>query len=145
MSYRSHTAAPSRVFDHLYDPTYLTSDPKNVYKEDCIALTRSAPIHVYPVFKSMFSELNQDQRNCYAYQKNTLPFYPNIISNSSKMTVRRELCVTGADRTKFFSNAIGNTRTVNVGLMAEGSIESADDMQVIRYRSTSIQTTYRSV
>lgn len=142
MSYRSHTAAPSRVFDHLYDPVFTTSDRKNVYKEDCIALTRSAPIHVYPVFGSMFSELNHEQRNCYAYQKNVLPYF----SHSNPSLPGKKLSVTGADRSKFFSNPKGNIRTINVGLMADESMESIEEeAQVIKYRSTSIQTTFRLV
>jgi hypothetical protein len=140
MSYRSHTAAPSRVFDHLYDPLFTTSDPKNVYKENCIALTRSAPIHVYPVYDSMFSELHHEQRNCYAYQKNTLPHF--IHTGASKTS--KKFSVTGADRSKFFSNPMGNIRTINVGLMAaEESMESIEETQIIKYRSCSIQTTYR--
>lgn len=140
MSYRSHAAAPSRVFDHLYDPIFTTSDPKNVHKENCIALTRSAPIHIYPVYKSMFSELNHQQRNCYAYQKNTLPHF----SDPNPPPVPQKLSVTGADRSKFFCNPMGNVRTINVGLMAEEeSLASVEEKQVIRFRSTSIQTTYR--
>ena len=139
MSYRSHTAAPSRVFDHLYDPIFTTSDLKNVYKENCIALTKSAPINVYPVYKSMFSELSREQRNCYSYQKNDLPHF----SLRKNKDVSANVSVTGADRSKFFSNPLGNIRTINVGLMAEESSESIEDAQTIKYRSTSIQTTYR--
>ena len=139
MSYRSHTAAPSRVFDHLYDPIFTTSDPKNVYKENCIALTRSAPIHVYPVYRSMFSELNHEERNCYAYQKNVLPHFPFPTTPPSS----NKVAVTGADRSKFFSNPMGNIRTINVGLMAEERPESVVETQIIKFKSTSIQTTFR--
>lgn len=139
MSYRSHTAAPSRVFDHLYDPLFTTSDPKNVYKENCIALTRSAPIHVYPVYRSMFSELSKEQRNCYAYQRNVLPHFPHF----SAVDEVKQLSVTGADRSKFFSNPMGNVRTINVGLTADESIDSIDETQIIKFRTTSIQTTFR--
>lgn len=140
MSYRSHTAAPSRVFDHLYDPLFTTSDLKNVSKENCIALTHSAPIHVYPVYHSMFSELNHEQRNCYAYQKNVLPHVPFALNPSPDA---KKLSVTGADRSKFFSNPMGNIRTINVGLMADESLESIEESQLVKYKSTSIQTTFR--
>lgn len=144
MSYRSHTAAPSRVFDHLYDPIFTTSDPKNVYKENCIALTRSAPINVFPVYKSMFSELSREQRNCYAYQKNDLPHF-SFGSNYNDSAAN--VSVTGADRSKFFSNPLGNVRTIsaamiNVGLMAEDKTETVET-QIVKYRTTSIQTSYR--
>lgn len=140
MSYRSHTAAPSRVFDHLYDPIFTTSDPKNVYKENCIALTRSAPIHVFPDYGSMFSELNHERRNCYAYQKNVLPRFSTF--NRSQPPTKAS--VTGSDRAKFFSNPMGNVRTVNVGLMAEETVVGGnDDTQFVKFRSMSIQTTFR--
>ncbi|KAG5679257.1 hypothetical protein PVAND_008837 [Polypedilum vanderplanki] len=140
MSYRSHVAAPSRVFDHLYDPIFTTSDQKNVYKENCVALTRSAPIHVYPVYDSMFTELNYEERNCYAYQRNTLPF---IASTKQQQQQERNISVTGVDRPKFFSNPISNIRTMNIGLMADkNAIESHDESQV-KYKTTAMQTVYR--
>jgi hypothetical protein len=154
MTYRSHVAAPSRVFDHLYDPIFTTSDPKNVYKEDCIALTRSAPIHVYPVYNSMFSELSYDERNCYAYQKNVLPIHPTSTSiatstnnNMAGDEVKRKIVsVTGKDRQKFFTNPISNIRTLNVGLMptknANDEHDDDDDLKV-KYRTTEVQTLYR--
>lgn len=140
MSYRSHTAAPSRVFDHLYDPLFTTSDQKNVHKEDCIALMRSAPIQVYPVFNSMFSELSYEERNCYAYQKNTLPHHPNISTNKNYW--KRSVVVTGADRPKFFTNPLNNIQTINIGLMAEENFESGSESEE-RYRTMAIQTVYR--
>jgi hypothetical protein len=140
MSYRSHVAAPSRVFDHLYDPNFTTSDRKNVYKENCVALTRSAPIHVYPVYDSMFTELNYEERNCYAYQRNVLPF----VSTQDAVQKNRLASVTGVDRPKFFSNPISNVRTINVGLMADKSaIESHDEELQVKYRTTAMQTVYR--
>lgn len=142
MSYRSHTAAPSRVFDHLYDPLFTTSDQKNIHKEDCIALMRSAPIQVYPVFNSMFSELTYEDRVCYAYQKNTLPQYPNIISSNGNYW-KRSVVVTGADRPKFFTNPLNNVQTFNVGLMAEEeNFESGSESEE-RYKTMAIQTIYR--
>lgn len=149
MSYRSHAAAPSRVFDHLYDPIFTTSDPKNVYKEDVTALTRSAPIHIYPTYHSMFSELSYEERNSYAYQKNVLPFYPTTSKVYKQQQQRQNddekklISVTGVDRPKFFSNPISNIRTINIGLMADKSIESKDVEMQVKYRTTSIQTVYR--
>lgn len=137
MTYRSHTAAPSRVFDHLYDPNFTSSDQRNVYKEDCVALMRSAPIQIYPVLDSMFSELSYEERNCYAYQKNTLPFNPG----PPGYIKRSSLCVTGADRSKFFKNPINNVQTMNVGLMADESY-SYTNIQV-KINTTGVQTIYR--
>ena len=139
MSYRSHSVAPTRVFDHLYDPIFTTSDPKNIYKENCIALTRSAPIRVYPVYNSMFSELSYEERNCYAYQKNALPLHMqhNTFQNG------KSLSISGAERSKYFCNPISNTRTINVGLMADKSIENRENNAHKIFRNTSIQTLYR--
>lgn len=138
MSYRSHVAAPSRVFDHLYDPVFTTSDSKNVYKENCIALTRSAPIRVYPVYNSMFSELCYEERNCYAYQKNVLPF----IAPENKFSSEKLTSITGPDRPKFFCNPLSNVRTINVGLMADKHAENENEM-IKQYKSKAMQTLYR--
>jgi hypothetical protein len=140
MSFRSHCAAPTRVFDHLYDPVFTTSDPKNLYKENCVALTRSAPIRVYPVYNSMFSELSYEERNCYAYQKNELPLH---FSCNDSQNNKKCFSITGTERSKFFCNPISNTRTINVGLMADKSIEIRNNNDEKNVRNTSIQTLYR--
>lgn len=139
MTYRSHTTAPSRVFDHLYDPLFTTSDQKNVYKEDCIALMRSAPIQVYPVFNSMFSEMCYEERNCYAYQKNALPHYPG---GSSSTRSKKTLLIAGSDRPKFFTNPINNTQTINIGLMVEEKVKIDRDING-RFQTACVQTVYR--
>jgi hypothetical protein len=139
MTYRSHTAGGSRVFDHLYDPIFTSSDRKNVYKEDCIALMRSAPIQIYPVLDSMFTEMPYEERNCYAYQKNVLP-YSSDFSNSMK---QKTLCVTGADRAKFFKNPLNNIQTLNVGLMASEEENIAIDNIQFSITTTGVQTIYR--
>lgn len=138
MSYRSHVAAPSRVFDHLYDPIFRTSDSKNLYKENCIALTRSAPIRVYPVYNSMFSELSYEERNCYAYQKNVLPF----IAPEKELMNDKCSTISGTDRPKFFSNPLSNIRTINIGLMADNYMENVDESSK-KHKNKSIQTVYR--
>jgi hypothetical protein len=140
MTYRSHTTAPSRVFDHLYDPLFTTSDRKNVYKEDCIALMRSAPIQVYPVFNSMFSEMCYEERNCYAYQKNALPHYPG---GTSATRSKKTLFIAGSDRPKFFTNPINNAQTINIGLMVEEKVKIDRDANG-RFQTTAcVQTVYR--
>jgi hypothetical protein len=87
----------------------------------------------------MFSELSHEQRNSYAYQRNVLPHF-SLFSSVEEV---KQLSVTGADRSKFFSNPMGNVRTINVGLMADESIDSLEETQIIKYRTTSIQTTFR--
>lgn len=144
MTYRSHSTAPSRVFDHLYDPLFTTSDQKNVYKEDCIALMRSAPIQVYPVFNSMFSEMCYEERNCYAYQKNALPHYPGGSNSSSRSSRKKTLLITGSDRPKFFTNPINNTQTINIGLMVEEKVKIDRDINGRSIQTTAcVQTVYR--
>lgn len=138
MTYRSHTAASSRVFDHLYDPIFTSSDERNVFKEDCIALMRSAPIQIYPVLDSMFSEMSYEERNCYAYQKNTLPFTPSFSSSFKP----KPLCVTGADRTKFFKNPLCNERSMSFGLMTCEDVSYTTNVE-ININTTGVQTIYR--
>lgn len=142
MTYRSHTAAPSRVFDHLYDPIFTSSDRRNVYKEDCIALMRSAPIQIYPVLNSMFTEMPYEERNCYAYQKNVLPYSPDFFSNSVK---EKSLCVTGADRSKFFKNPLNNVQTINVGLMANEEENIPYNNVQFGITTIGVQTTFRYI
>lgn len=116
-SYRSHVVAPSRVFDHLYDPTFTTSSPKALYRENCIALTRSAPIHVHPSDRAMFSELQYEPRNFYVYQRNVLPNLPSISGHEiemSRASQQQPPAVTGADRSRFFATPSGNARTINI-------------------------------
>lgn len=139
MSFRSHSVAPTRVFDHIFDPIFTTSDPKNLYKENCIALTRSAPIRVYPVYNSMFSELSYEDRNCYAYQRNELPLH--FTYNNSQ--IKNYCSISGTERSKFFCNPVTNTRTVNIGLMANKNIESRNRNEDKNVHNTSIQTSYR--
>ncbi|CAG9799198.1 unnamed protein product [Chironomus riparius] len=139
MSFRSHSVAPTRVFDHLFDPIYTTSDPKSLYKENCIALTRSAPIRVYPVYNSMFSELSYEERNCFAYQRNELPLHFKCNNSQNK----KYYSVVGKERSNFFCNPINNCRRVNVGLMADKSIENRNNKEDKNVDSTFIQTLYR--
>lgn len=139
MSYRSHTAAPSRVFDHLYDPVFTSSDRRNIYKEDCIALMRSAPIQIYPVLNSMFTEVPYEERCSYAYQKNVLPYSPDF-SNPMR---NKPLCVTGADRSKFFKNPLNNVQTINIGLMTNEDENLSFNNVEFGIKTTGIQTTYR--
>lgn len=139
MSFRSHSVAPTRVFDHLFDPIYTTSDPKSLYKENCIALTRSAPIRVYPVYNSMFSELSYEERNCFAYQRNELQLHFKCNNSQNK----KYYSVVGKERSNFFCNPINNCRRVNVGLMADKSIENRNNKEDKNVDSTFIQTLYR--
>lgn len=93
----------------------------------------------------MFTEMPYEERNCYAYQKNVLPYNPNFsqISYSSYSVKQKSLCVTGADRTMFFKNPLNNVRTINVGLMAnEDENMSCNNMQ-FGITTTGVQTTFR--
>jgi hypothetical protein len=143
MSYRSHIVAPSRVFDHLYDPNYVTSSSKSFYRENCVALARSAPIHVYPSDNAMFSELHYEQRNYYVYQKNALPHLPPISNDATNAMVS----VTGTDRSKFFSTPACNLKTISVDLLTAAesgkSAKQQQQEQQIKSKSTSIQTLFR--
>lgn len=71
--YKGHVTAPNRAFDHLYDPLYLTADIKDIHKQNRCALTRTAPVNIYPVYENMFTDLNQCPRNIYSFQQNSLP------------------------------------------------------------------------
>lgn len=78
MSYKSHITAPTRIFDHLYDPLYITSSGKDIWRANVNALTQSAPIHIIPVYKTMFTDLPQRSRNVHIMQRNPLPCFPSF-------------------------------------------------------------------
>lgn len=140
MSYRSHVVAPSRVFDHLYDPNFITSSSKNLYRENCVALARSAPIHVHPSDNAMFSELHYEHRNFYVYQKNVLPHLPPISHNDVNANITS---VTGIDRSKFFSTPACNLKAINVEARSEIDVTKPSRQEVVKSKSTSIQTVFR--
>lgn len=73
MTYKSHRAGAGRVFDHLYDPIYTTS-ASNSNRENYKSLSKSAPLHVCPIFRTMFTELIRERRNYYFPQRNPLPY-----------------------------------------------------------------------
>jgi hypothetical protein len=100
----------------------------------------SAPIHCYPVFDSFFSELCRTRRNCYAYQKNILPYFPNIGDGNFR---NENVDVTGAERSKFFANPMSNVYTINVGLMATDCYETEEEHEVIKTKNMCSQTIFR--
>lgn len=146
MTFRSHTAGPSRVFDHLYDPIYTTSDCNDIWRNNCSALSKSAPIHIFPIFRSMFTDLPQKPRNFHVLQKNPLPFDPTPEQSTDihfdSAGLQKVYTVTGSDRTKFFANPLSNVKTVNVGLMAD-EYDMDEVSEEIKYKTTGCQTTYR--
>ncbi len=144
MTYRSHSIAPSRVFDHLYDPVFTTSDQRNVTKENCIALMRSAPIQVYPIYDAMFSEMSYDERNFYVYQKNILPFPNPIIS--SNIERRERFDISGTDRPKFFKNPLKNVSYKIEEKYLEVEKNEKDAKEIVECKksnSVAVQTLYR--
>lgn len=122
MSYKSHRSAPGRVFDHLYDPIYTTSGFKDVWRQNCTALTISAPIDIFPVYRTMFTDLPRRPRNAYIMKRNPLPhdnhpFYHLHPSATTTTTDRLPIIsVGGQDRAKFFCNALTNEKTINLKL-----------------------------
>jgi hypothetical protein len=141
MSYKSHTAGPSRAFDHLYDPIFKTSGCRDVWKANSHALHSSAPMFVLPIFRTMFSELPQQCRNQYVLQQNPLPHHPyNIGGDFQRMGYQYN--VIGKDRALFFENTMSNIQTVNLQL--ENSKDASFvPVGVEKFRDSSCQTMYR--
>ncbi|XP_055545626.1 cilia- and flagella-associated protein 91-like [Wyeomyia smithii] len=115
MTYRSHIVSPSRAFDHIYDPLFVASDRKDVCKANNEALKRSAPIGIFPVYQTMFSELPRMTRNHYVLHRNPLPYYPDVQVNpeckSSYAPDRSRIL--GTERSKFFCHpAAGETGAI---------------------------------
>lgn len=143
MSYKSHTRGPTRVFDHLYDPLYQTSDQKNVWRANQKALSHSAPLHIVPIYKNMFTDLPRRPRNYYVAQQNPLPFYPNPSSDNRRLLPHIANTVQGSNRVKYFSNPLTNTKTVNLQL----SIAEKDCPCLFKdeelFKTKECQTVYR--
>lgn len=122
MSYKSHKSNAARVFDHLYDPLYTTSGYKDVWRENRNALTTSAPIHIYPVYRTMFTDLPRRPRNFYMLQQNPLPHFTpfrgsaTTTTNSTAPTGKPVLEISGVDRVKFFNIPLTNTKTISLQL-----------------------------
>lgn len=120
MSYKSHRIGPDRVFDHLYDPLYITSGTKDIWKENHNALYRSAPVRIYPQYGTMFTDLPGRPRNYYIQQRNPLPHFPfDGNGNQSNNTVERKCrtaVIGGRDRAKFFNIPLNNEVTMNLQL-----------------------------
>lgn len=139
MTYRSHSTAPNRYFDHLYDPLYTASSCRDVWRENYMALRRSAPVQIFPVYKNMFTELTYESRNQYSLLQNPVPFEPSGIE------VKTELLniagnVVGHDRPKYFANPITNEKTLSVQLADPKPSTSNIEP---RTRTTACQTLYR--
>lgn len=114
MSYKSHRTAPGRVFDHLYDPLYTTSGYKDIWRQNHVALTTSAPINIYPIYKTMFTDLPRRPRNYFVMLRNPLPHFPPIAKQHD--IPKRSTIVNGVDRAKFFNNPKTDTKTISLKL-----------------------------
>lgn len=151
MSYKSHRTGPDRVFDHLYDPLYITSGTKDIWKENHNALYRSAPVRIYPQYGTMFTDLPGRPRNYYIQQRNPLPNFPFVDENGNptESMVERK-CKTavigGRDRAKFFNIPLNNEVTLNLQLdfktghlcCGQKSLTPAE-----AYRTVACETIYR--
>lgn len=118
MSYRSHSVAPERSFDYLYDPIYTTSCNKDVWKKNCMALHKTAPVQIFPVYQNMFSELIFDKRNFYSLLQNPLPceVHAEDLQTEARNDLTSGADVSGTDRSKYFSHPLSNIQTLNVRL-----------------------------
>uniref|UniRef100_A0A182PAM4 Cilia- and flagella-associated protein 91 n=1 Tax=Anopheles epiroticus TaxID=199890 RepID=A0A182PAM4_9DIPT len=164
MTYRSHNVGPSRAFDHIYDPLYVASDRKDVCRANHAALTKSAPIGIFPVYQSMFSELPRLTRNHYVMHRNPLPYYPELQVNPIRTYAYQQQHpdtskVLGAERPKFFCHPNAGETGCNVryepgyvpgqGAESDGYCgcdeyeEGVDQRQQPRFREVASQTMYR--
>uniref|UniRef100_A0A182WHA8 Cilia- and flagella-associated protein 91 n=1 Tax=Anopheles minimus TaxID=112268 RepID=A0A182WHA8_9DIPT len=163
MTYRSHNVGPSRAFDHIYDPLYVASDRKDVCRANHAALAKSAPIGIFPVYQSMFSELPRLTRNHYVMHRNPLPYYPELQVNPIRSYGYQQhpdmSRVLGAERAKFFCHPNAGETGCNVRYDPDyvpGPGDGADEycacdeyedgpegQQQPRFREVASQTMYR--
>lgn len=153
MSYKSHQTGPDRVFDHLYDPLYITSGTKDIWEENHNALYRSAPVRIYPQYGTMFTDLPRRPRNYYIQQRNPLPHFPFIDENGQYSNGKierkcRSAVIGGRDRAKFFNIPLNNEMTMNLQLDIKHENICCDKRpltSVEAFRTVACETIYRSV
>lgn len=122
--YKSHRAAPARVFDHLYDPIYTMSGARDVWRNNRRSLATSAQVEIYPVYRTMFTDLPWRPRNYYVPLSNPLPRLstradaapPAHCAQRAAGSAGLGVVVTGADRAKFFGQPISNAKTLTLRL-----------------------------
>lgn len=145
MSYKSHTRGAVRIFDHLYDPLHQTSGARDYVRNNQIALAHSAPVHIVPVYKNMFTDLPRCQRNYYIAQQNPLPHYPfdTTDQNQTRSTGPYLNTVRGPNRAKYFSHPLTNTKTVNLQLSIAGKDCRCSAREESLFKTKECQTIYR--
>lgn len=106
MSYKSHVPGPTRYFDHLYDPLYVTSGRTSIWRANRMALQKATPISILPVFQNMFTELTTQARNCYVPQQTQLPFPTTYRFSTKRIQVTNEhFHVRGANRAGYYTHS----------------------------------------
>lgn len=151
MSYKSHRIGPDRVFDHLYDPLYITSGTKDIWKENHNALYRSAPVRIYPQFGTMFTDLPRRPRNYYIQQRNPLPHFPFVDeqgnynhANQASGRKCRTAVIGGRDRAKFFNIPLNNEVNMNLQLDIEKKHDCCGQQSLTpAFRTVACETMYR--
>lgn len=142
-SYKSHHAGAQRIFDHVYDKNYITSGSRDVWKANSIALAKSAPIHIVPVYKTMFTDLPRQPRNMYVMQQNPLPHYSYYQGGDNHHQISHvKTDIVGMDRSKFFYNPLCKISTMPVPTI---QIQSREHIQspIMEQRDIACQTMYR--
>lgn len=128
MTYKSHIAGAGRVFDHLYDPIYTTS-ASNLRRENYKSLSKSAPLHISPIFRTMFTELIRERRNYYFPQRNPLPY------SSEGAVEAKYLC----DRAINTNNYLSCPKEINENPFSQVYVYTEQKTS----KSVECQTTYR--
>lgn len=114
MNFRSHAVAPTRAFDHLYDPVYTPSGNKDVWRENGYALARSAAATIVPIYQTMFTDLPRRNRAIYFLNRNQLPHCPYVGGKLIKPDKPVE--VSGPDRSKYFAHPTLKTHETGMNL-----------------------------
>lgn len=151
MSYKSHRIGPDRVFDHLYDPLYITSGAKDIWKENHNSLYRSAPVRIYPQYGTMFTDLPRRPRNVYTQQRNPLPHFPFIDEGGNQNNAKidrkcRTAIIGGRDRAKFFNIPLTNETNLQMDIKPEHMCCKQEEFLTTPpelFRTVACETEYR--
>lgn len=157
-NYIGHRKAPGRFFDHVYDPLYTMSGSRDLWRNNVKSLAISGQVQIYPVYKTMFTDLPWRPRNYYVRQRNVLPFNNAPISdipehcNQQSRQPGAGTKVGGVDRAKFFDIPLGNTKTISLHLdmsraeykcCPDGSVADKNSIRSLAQKTIGMQTVYR--
>lgn len=135
------------------------SGTRDLWRNNVKSLAISGQVQIYPVYKTMFTDLPWRPRNYFIRQRNALPFdnrrisdIPEHCNQNSRQLKGTGTCVGGVDRAKYFNIPLGNTKTISLHLdmkaaeckcYPEGNAADKNSIRTPPQKTVGMQTMYR--